>query len=118
MRISDWSSDVCSSDLIAGSCREVFIVARQNARSFVEKIGFVTSFGHGAGGSNRQDIGLRTKGPTLIVTDLCRSEERRGGKECVNTFRSTWSPYPQTQKTHTTRYSTPSYYTHTTHHTQ
>src|SRR3546814_18138277 len=42
---------------IAGSCREVFIVARQNARSFVEKIGFVTSFGHGAGGSNRQEIG-------------------------------------------------------------
>src|SRR3546814_16393055 len=93
MLSSDWSSDVCSSDLttvigpyeapkvrlpgaggaseIAGSCREVFIVARHNARSFVEKIGFVTSFGHGAGGSNRQDIGLRTKGPTLIVTDLC-----------------------------------------------
>src|SRR3546814_18679420 len=44
---------------IAGSCREVFIVARQNARSFVEKIGFVTSFGHGAGGSTRQDIGLQ-----------------------------------------------------------
>src|SRR3546814_17987351 len=39
---------------IAGSCREVFIVARQNSRSFVEKIGFVTSLGHGAGGCNRK----------------------------------------------------------------
>src|SRR3546814_16899651 len=24
----------------------------------------------------------------------CRSEERRGGKECVSTFRSRWSPFP------------------------
>src|SRR3546814_10455230 len=67
------------------SCREVFIVARQNARSFVEKIGFVTSFGHGAGGSNRQDIGLRTKGPTLIVTDLCVMETEIETNEFVVT---------------------------------
>src|SRR3546814_4723354 len=41
---------------IAGSCREVFIVARQTARSFVVNIGFVSYFGHGAGDSNRQAI--------------------------------------------------------------
>jgi glutaconate CoA-transferase, subunit B len=70
---------------IAGSCREVFIVARQNARSFVEKIGFITSFGHGAGGNNRRDIGLRTKGPTLIVTDLCVMETEIETNEFVVT---------------------------------
>ena len=55
---------------IAASCGEVFIVMRQSTKSFVEKVDFVTSFGHGRGGGDRQRLGLRGAGPTLVVTDL------------------------------------------------
>ncbi len=55
---------------IAASCREVFVVLRQNPRAFVEKVDFVTSFGHGTGKGDRERLGLPGKGPTLVVTDL------------------------------------------------
>ena len=55
---------------IAASCREVFVVLRQNPRAFVEKVDFVTSFGHGAGKGDRERLGLPGAGPTLVVTDL------------------------------------------------
>jgi glutaconate CoA-transferase subunit B len=55
---------------IAASCREVFVVLRQNPRAFVEKVDFVTSFGHGRGKGDRERLGLRGAGPTLVVTDL------------------------------------------------
>jgi glutaconate CoA-transferase subunit B len=34
-------------------------------------VDFITSFGYGEGGDHRQRIGIRTNGPTLVVTDLC-----------------------------------------------
>ena len=43
----------------------------QSRRSFVEKVDFITSFGHGDGGNHRERLGIRSQGPTLIVTDLC-----------------------------------------------
>jgi glutaconate CoA-transferase subunit B len=43
----------------------------QTRRSFVEKVDFITSFGHGAGGDHRQRLGIRTLGPTLVITDCC-----------------------------------------------
>jgi len=55
---------------IAGSCGQVFITMAQTKRSMVEKIDFVTSFGHGDGGDARRKLGLSTKGPTLLITDL------------------------------------------------
>lgn len=55
---------------IATSCGEIFITLKQATRAMVETIDFYTSFGHGRGGSHRQDIGITTKGPTLLVTDL------------------------------------------------
>ncbi|RZQ60651.1 CoA-transferase subunit beta [Amycolatopsis suaedae] len=55
---------------IAASCREVFVVLRQSTRAFVEKVDFVTSVGHGAGPGDRERLGLRGAGPTLVVTDL------------------------------------------------
>src|SRR5690606_36528906 len=55
---------------IASSCGEVYITLKQNRRRMVEKIDFFTSFGHGDGGNARERLGLRTKGPTLLVTDL------------------------------------------------
>ena len=55
---------------IASLCGEIFITMAQSTRGMVEKIDFFTSFGHGAGGNDRQDLGITTKGPTLLVTDL------------------------------------------------
>src|SRR3546814_9591031 len=74
MRISDWSSDVCSSDLDPagidlGYDRELRRAAAQD----------------GAGPD-------RVSGAPAHPRP-CRSEERRVGKECVSTCRSRWSPY-------------------------
>lgn len=55
---------------IAASSREVFITMKQSRRGFVEKIDFFTSFGHGEGGDHRQRLGMTTRGPTLLITDL------------------------------------------------
>ncbi len=56
---------------MATSCGEIFIVMRQSTRSFVEKLDFMTSLGHGTGGDDRARRGINTKGPTLVVTDFC-----------------------------------------------
>ena len=42
----------------------------QSQRGMVEKIDFFTSFGHGEGGDHRKRLGIDTKGPTLLITDL------------------------------------------------
>ncbi len=55
---------------IAASCREVFVVVRQNPRTFVERVGFVTSMGDGSGRGDRERLGLRGRGPVRVVTDL------------------------------------------------
>ena len=55
---------------IASSCGEVFIIMKQSLRGLVEKIDFYTSFGHGDGGDHRREMGITTRGPTLLVTDL------------------------------------------------
>ncbi|HEV7277323.1 MAG TPA: CoA-transferase subunit beta [Devosiaceae bacterium] len=56
---------------IASSCGEIFITMKQSRRGLVEKIDFFTSFGHGEGGEHRRRLGLTTRGPTLLITDLC-----------------------------------------------
>jgi len=55
---------------IAASCREVFMIVRQNPRAFVERVDFVTSLGFGRGKGDREELGLRGKGPQLVITDL------------------------------------------------
>ena len=55
---------------IAASCGEVVITIRQNLRTFVDRLDFVTSVGHGDGGDHRERLGLRGKGPTAVITDL------------------------------------------------
>ena len=55
---------------IAASCREVFVVLRQNRRTFVDRVDFVTSVGFGDGPGHRERLGLRGRGPVLIITDL------------------------------------------------
>ena len=59
---------------IAASCGEVFVILRQSPRAFVEKVDFVTSVGFGDGPGYRQRLGLRGRGPTLVITDLGRLE--------------------------------------------
>jgi len=56
---------------IAIACGEIFITMTQSRRGFVEKLDFITSLGHGEGGDHRTRLGVRTKGPTRLITDLC-----------------------------------------------
>ena len=56
---------------IATGCGEIFIIMRQSARAFVREIDFLTSLGHGRTGRERKNLGIVTKGPTLLVTDFC-----------------------------------------------
>ena len=55
---------------IAASCREVFVVLRHGTRAFVDRVDFVTSVGYGDGPGYRERLGLRGRGPVLIITDL------------------------------------------------
>ncbi|GAA2107418.1 CoA-transferase subunit beta [Streptomyces synnematoformans] len=55
---------------IAASCGEVLVVVRHSPRSFVERLDFVTSVGHGSGPGDRRRLGLRGRGPTAVITDL------------------------------------------------
>jgi len=66
---------------IAISCGEIFIIMAQSRRGFVGKLDFVTSLGHGEGGGHRRRLGVRTKGPTRLVTDLCTFEPDAESRE-------------------------------------
>src|SRR3546814_7573470 len=78
MRISDWSSDVCSSDLdrILDQLR-VIPVAGLHRQQLLQHLRLEVA-----------DLALH-----VDVAELVRSEERRVGKECVSTCRSRCSPY-------------------------
>ena len=56
---------------ISASAKQVLIILRQSARTFVEKLDFITSVGHLHGGTSRQEAGLPGQGPTAVITDLC-----------------------------------------------
>ena len=56
---------------IATHCGEVFIIMQHSRRSFVDKLDFMTSLGHGEGGGHRQRQSVKTRGPTRLITDLC-----------------------------------------------
>ncbi len=70
---------------IAISCGEIFIIMKQSRRSFVDKIDFFTSIGHGSGGDSRQRLGVKTKGPTRLITDLAIYEPDPETKEMIVT---------------------------------
>jgi glutaconate CoA-transferase, subunit B len=55
---------------IAASCGEVIVIVRQSPRAFVERVDFVTSVGHLNGNGDRERLGLRGRGPVLVITDL------------------------------------------------
>src|SRR3546814_12843165 len=94
MRISDWSSDVCSSDLC--DCTPYLDPRFSDPWS-----GSITR------NPLNQDTTSTTRAAYLFDTielseQFQRSEERRVGKECVSTCRSRWSPYHKKKK-HSTR---------------
>jgi glutaconate CoA-transferase subunit B len=70
---------------IAIACGEIFVIMNQSRRSFVEKLEFITSMGHGEGGDHRARLGLKTKGPTKLITDLCIFEPDAATKEMTVT---------------------------------
>ena len=70
---------------IATSAHEIFIIMAQGKRSFVDKLDFITSLGHGTGPGSRERLGVRTKGPTRVITDLCLLEPDAETKELTVT---------------------------------
>src|SRR3546814_19760792 len=97
MRISDWSSDVCSSDLLYQDTAA--------ANWDLGSCGSQTTFNSGrailAAAADVRDQLLDAAATELEADrgDLeLRSEERRVGKECVRTCRSRWSPYHYNKK--------------------
>ena len=70
---------------IATSCGEIFLVMQQSKRGFVEKVDFITSLGHGKTGKEREQLGIKTKGPSKLITDLCMMETHPETKEFVVT---------------------------------
>src|SRR3546814_18872102 len=97
MRISDWSSDVCSSDLPKSPSNVGAIMRAAGC------YGAASVFYTGTRYDRAKDLVTDTKKvhqdiPLINIDDLrkilpLRSEERRVGKECVSTCRSRWSPY-------------------------
>ena len=70
---------------IATSCGEIFIIMAQSKRGFVDKLDFVTSIGHVTGGDSRQKLGIKTKGPTRLITDLAIYEPDPESREMIVT---------------------------------
>src|SRR3546814_13812048 len=96
MRISDWSSDVCSSDLIAVRELHQPVVTNQalanrfvQAREAALQAAPARDMDEDLLALVAELIGIRP----LAISRTDRSEERRVGKECVSTCRSRWSPY-------------------------
>src|SRR3546814_19635228 len=89
MRISDWISDVCSSDLV-GIVLEVAGIEPQ-ARPHRQRIFADRHCGDRLDVHSVDATRLQAVAAVRFMTQ--RSEERRVGKECVSTCRSRWSPY-------------------------
>src|SRR3546814_12881033 len=98
MRISDWSSDVCSSDLPHPELRVRLLASAAGmegaAVSHCDQ-SRVLARSHGQRAESRRAYAAGGRGPGLrgAMPGAYRSEERRVGKECVSTWRSRWAPY-------------------------
>src|SRR3546814_14435719 len=123
MRISDWSSDVCSSDLL-GEIKQIVDDAQQVGAGVMNdgRVVLVPAIAQGPEmlvAQQLREAEDSVQGRAELMAHLCeegglgpagrlglleapgqlffgllqRSEERRVGKECVHTCRSRWSPY-------------------------
>jgi glutaconate CoA-transferase subunit B len=68
---------------IATACGRIFIVMPHGPRAFVRTLDFLTSLGHGPTGRERKELGLKSEGPTLIVTDLCTMRPDPDSREFI-----------------------------------
>src|SRR3546814_17845781 len=116
MRISDWSSDVCSSDLIQPSGSQIIfhgntrfhdewnmsalileeIQVLQRIAVYHQQIGMSSWNDLSQQALLAQDARIRDSGGSYYfcwAEHVARSEERRVGKECVRTGRFRWSRY-------------------------
>src|SRR3546814_19635695 len=113
MRISDWSSDVCSSDLaifqamsmipkllMTGTARILDLLHRRPQVTGLVGLDFAGGYQFTGGGFKVAGHLLETRlflpdfipGAGVVLLAHLRSEERRVGKACVSTCRSRWSP--------------------------
>src|SRR3546814_10117472 len=107
MRISDWSSDVCSSDLRGDGAHHGGEDARRSLKSLgylpgIEDIEIIHVAGCEVAPLAEQALDRLLHRCAVVrrvdrhhdrADITIRSEERRVGKECVSTCRSRWSPY-------------------------
>src|SRR3546814_19005080 len=102
MRISDWSSDVCSSDLfyyvgpVDGHNLDHLIPVLENVRDAAEGpclIHVVTQKGKGYAPAEAEEDKYHGVQKFDVVSGEQRREARRGGKELVSQGRTRWSPY-------------------------
>src|SRR3546814_15480408 len=96
MRISDWSSDVCSADLQEhGNQHRAIFFDGPHDLSFSYREGAYWWAGRYEAARLSQSAKRiePRRGLTPGVRERSRSEERRVGKECDSTCRSRWSPY-------------------------
>src|SRR3546814_15041120 len=108
MRISDWSSDVCSSDLTGGYVALTKLpdlnkflrnaegkpfghIFDENVRAYQGSVEVNKGIKDTLENPGAEDFWWLNNGVTILAQE--RSEERRVGKECVSTCRSRWSPY-------------------------
>jgi glutaconate CoA-transferase subunit B len=68
---------------IAAGCGEFVVIAPHSPRTFVERLDFVTTVGHGNGPGARERLGFRGAGPTAVITDLGVMEPDPDTKELV-----------------------------------
>ena len=68
---------------IASCAGHFFVMMNHNPRAFVERNDFITSLGNGRMGNERSELGLTTRGPTLVVTDLCTMRPHLQNHELV-----------------------------------
>src|SRR3546814_16552923 len=98
MRISDWSSDVCSSDLpfrddelplIEAEMRRIIAADKVLRREVWDRDALIARWQKDGESFKAEWAAELPAGEEISVY---RSEERRVGKECVSTCRSRWSP--------------------------
>src|SRR3546814_20033009 len=102
MRISDWSSDVCSSDLahLQLLYRLTWFASPLDVNREVNNGRGPVDYKVSMGNADKTLVEFKLARNTKLKANLKsqvqiyeRSEERRVGKECVSTCRSRWSPY-------------------------
>src|SRR3546814_12697249 len=98
MRISDWSSDVCSSDLRTVLSPYIIALPVQcggimRSEQHVQQVAIADHFRVKGDAKSLGMTGCTSADLLISGISLVRSEERRVGKECVSTCRSRWAPY-------------------------